>query len=144
MRGMLIDPYARVVREVDVENTTAAIKALLGIGDRPIAAYPRSDKHVAYCDDEGLLIDQTGQAYFNFIDRPEAIIAGRVLLFDIERGKDRPYSGPSAEKVLAGILWRDDLEFGGIDEAQEEITTPFGPGVLIRRTARWNPRGGEP
>lgn len=136
MRAVVIDPFAEAVTEIDFDGTSAELKRLLDNAGRPLAAYPydRERKHVIYVDDEALLIDQTGQRYFSLIGKQD-IIGGKAVVLDQKNGKDLSCT-LSTDKVLAGLLWRNDLEFAGIRESAID----GGDFTIIRRTADWRPR----
>lgn len=108
IKGLLIDPEAKTVTEVEHDKSVQQIYEL--IGARPFHVLELSDRETLYYDDEFLLRDkakeESGQAYFALVG-PDFVypspIAGKALILGTDRGGDSTDTKLKADAVLQNL-----------------------------------------
>lgn len=79
MKAYLIDPTKKAVEQIDYDGDGAKIPALIGATSGVFAAVRLPDDHVAYVDDEGLLVSPNPNGYFHLLGIPQ-VFAGKALV----------------------------------------------------------------
>ena len=103
IKGILVDPFKREVREVDYNGDWRTIKDHIQCGQSPFDVVRFPDGDCVYVDDEGLLKNPT---HFFMIGGYEGLLAGRGLFLGCDEEGD---TGPLRWVKLPWL--RDNVAF---------------------------------
>lgn len=101
MRALLIDPVAKTVSEIDVENDWQAIAKAIGCSY--IEAVPIGAGHVMYVDEEGLL-QNPRQPFFETTLFPQPL-CGKAIILGVKRNGDETDATVSVGKIMECVRW---------------------------------------
>ena len=108
MRAILIDPFTRLIGEVDTDCTLDQVYDLLGVDLITVVSFDK--EHAMFLDDEGLLKPKQEMQYFKVkgADQP---FAGRGLIIGDQYGDNRPAT-LTVEEVASKVtfLERETVE----------------------------------
>jgi hypothetical protein len=134
IRGLLIDPIAKTVTEVQASDELPFLYTLLDC--RTVEAIRITDRDFLWMDEEGLYA-KPAKPFFSFsgqIDRP---YCGKALILGFKRDESAATSLPLA-LVERNVVWRD-LVYDGISIKDRVV----GNITVIEQHARFKPRGGN-
>lgn len=142
MRGILIDPVAKSLAEVNVGRGNSAIYALLCDPDHgmtvdtfDVVELPTGD--AIYIDDEGLLKDPE---YFFAVNGSQPIAGRGLVLGTTSKGESADATITLAD-LAKQVSW-PAVEFTGLEPIPEGTTTNhpvFGEMVVMGHTAKFKP-----
>lgn len=84
MRGVLIDPFTRTVKDVETDGKLDSIYALLGVD--MITVVQTDKNHALILDDEGLLKPRDAQEYFLWFQSEQPFAGKGLILGTTEDG----------------------------------------------------------
>lgn len=139
MKGILIDPAAKTVTDIEVE-TWEAVKEIIGCKWLEGVTIARIDHHAEQIlvNEEGLLVDEPGP-FFQIGDNTP--IAGKGVVLGVNQEGETVSTRLRAELVAPRISF-PDVEFTGFTTTEDDPIHPLlGPMHRITRTANFKPRG---
>lgn len=109
MRGILIDPFAKKVSEIETSGKLAEIYELLGV--ELITAVSIGEEHSLFLDDEGLLAPKASQEYWQLKGSNQPY-AGKGLILGLDEEGDNIDATMEAEDVamLVSFLDKENIE----------------------------------
>jgi hypothetical protein len=132
--GLLIDPFRRVVEDIEFPADTAATKALIGARDLDHAVLHRAADWMlcGFCDGEGYYRPEQAWARLAFYPDP---LAGRAVLYAAgERGEtiDVPFK---ARQLQPDVIWLDarptlppmTTTINGVERTVVDFNAPDAP-----------------
>lgn len=106
MRAILIDPFTRLIGEVDTDCSLDQIYDLLGVDLITVVSFDK--EHAMFLDDEGLLKLKEGMEYFK-VKGANQPFAGRGLIIGDQYGDNRPAT-LTIEEVASKVTFLDKSE----------------------------------
>lgn len=103
MRGILIDPFTRSIKEVETTASLDQVYALLGVDLITVVTWDMD--HALFLDDEGLLKSNEEQSYFH-VDGANQPFAGRGLIIGDNYGDNRSAT-LTVEEVRSRVTFLD-------------------------------------
>lgn len=144
MKGILIDPTAKTVTDIEVESwekvkEIIGCKWLEGVTIARVAAHAEQiHAEQILVNEEGLLVDEPGP-FFQVGDNTP--IAGKGVVLGVDYEGDVISTRLTAALVAPRISF-PDVEFTGFTMSEDDAIHPIlGPMHRITRTANFKPRG---
>lgn len=132
--GLLIDPFRRVVEDIEFPTDHNATRTMIDARDLDHAVLFRGDNWMlcGFCDGEGYYRDPQAWARLAFYDPP---LAGRAVLYAAgDRGEtiDIPFK---ARQIQPDVIWLDarpqlppiTATIGGIERVMVDFNAPDAP-----------------
>ncbi len=140
-RGILIDPFERKIKEVEVGESFRDIYPQIGADSFDCVTLSRDDEHeeTAYVDGEGLF--RQDQRFFLWVgyDQP---LGGKCLIMGTDRQGESVPSRMPLLQVVSHVRWFGDLSFAGADQQRGVVDHPaFGETMTIRSIPKFE--GGD-
>jgi len=109
MRGILIDPFTRLVSEVEISGKLLDIYELLGVN--LITAVSLNENQSLFLDDEGLMVPKENQEYWNWKGSNQPY-AGKGLILGLDSNGDNVDTTMSGLEVaaLVSFLDKEDID----------------------------------
>ena len=118
MRGILIDPFAKTIEEVDTTGKLPEIYSMLGVELITIVHIGESD--VLFLDDEGLFVPRDEQEYFYWSGSNQPY-AGKGLIIGTDEEGDSTEAEIDLEEVKQRVRWLDKTMFDPEDFIETSV-----------------------
>lgn len=108
MQAYLIDPFARTVSTVEHAGDLQSVYSLIGCSCIDAIRLRDAGRDAIYCDDEGLLLDLSSQAFaiiWQGHGATPGFLAGKGLLVGATTGGDDCTPALTLEQAQARVIW---------------------------------------
>lgn len=120
MRGILIDPFTREVKEIDTSGSLIEIYNDLGVDVVTVLSIDM--ENALYLDDEGLLVPKESQEYWQWHGSNQPY-AGRGLILGVLDDGDNSDSTMTAEEVASRVTFLDKANINPSDYTSWTVMT---------------------
>ena len=114
-KGILIDPFTKTVKEIQVPNHWTEISKAIGGEDVTFTSAPILDveNESLYVDDNGLVVDDLTKQKFIYLMNlsPDQPMAGKGLILGMDEEGEAADTKITVEEVEKQIEWIDNIRF---------------------------------